>query len=484
MEDEIKTRQFAMNGELKKRSVPQSAPDGNLNTDDHKLSKDAPDKSKDSPTDPTVWVVFFSLLIDLLAFTVILPLFPSLLEFYASNKEDWLYNTIMQQVTSFRELLAMPDNGRFNAVLFGGFLGSLFSLLQFLCCPLIGAVSDVFGRRIPMIVCMVGVLFSYILWACSWNFTIFVLARIIGGLCKGNVTICTAIITDVTTTRNRGKGMAFVGIAYSFGFIIGPVIGAIFAKRSSLESGNPYLLPAVFAITLTVADALYLWFCLKETLPEDKRAKSLVSEFKSARQLLNPVSLLKFDAIDIKSCKEDMKAIRGLGLVYFLFLFFFSGLEFTLTFLTHKNFKYSSMQQGMMFFFIGITMALVQGGYVRRQHPGTEKKTALKGMAAIMPAMVIIGLAKTIPILYAGLTLFSFGSATVVPCLTTLISHHGNVDQKGKVMGIFRSLGALARAIGPIVSCTVYWSVGPFWCYFVGALLFMIPMQLLAKIST
>ena len=62
-----------------------------------------------------------------------------------------------------------------------------------------------------------------------------------------------------------------MGIAYSFGFIIGPMIGAIFAKRSSLESGNPYLLPAVFAITLTVADALYLWFCLKETLPEDKR---------------------------------------------------------------------------------------------------------------------------------------------------------------------------------------------------------------------
>lgn len=76
-----------MNGELKKRPVLQSAPDGNLNTDDHEFSKDESYKSKDSPTDPTVWVVFFSLLIDLLAFTVILPLFPSLLEFYASNKE-------------------------------------------------------------------------------------------------------------------------------------------------------------------------------------------------------------------------------------------------------------------------------------------------------------------------------------------------------------------------------------------------------------
>lgn len=62
-----------------------------------------------------------------------------------------------------------------------------------------------------------------------------------------------------------------MGIAYSFGFIIGPMIGAIFAKRSSLESGNPYLLPALFAITLTVADMLFVYFCLKETLPKEKR---------------------------------------------------------------------------------------------------------------------------------------------------------------------------------------------------------------------
>lgn len=472
------------NLELKKR-VSQPAHKNfqdEANSDKDELCKDSV-KSRGLPSDRTVWVVFFSLLVDLLAFTVILPLFPSLLEFYASKKEDWLYNSIIQQVDSFRELLGIPDNNRFNAVLFGGFLGSLFSFLQFLCCPLFGAISDVLGRRIPMLLCMTGVLVSYVVWAYSWNFTIFVIARIIGGLCKGNVTISTAIVTDVTSVKNRGKGMAAIGIAYSFGFIIGPVIGAVFAKRSTLESGNPYLLPAFFAITLTAADILFVYFCLKETLPKEKRAKSLVSEFRTASQLLNPVSLLKFDAVDIQSSKEDLKTVRGLGLVYFLFLFFFSGLEFTLTFLTHRNFKYSSMQQGMMFFFIGITMALVQGGYVRRQAPGSEKKTALKGMAAIMPAMVIVGLAKTIPILYTGLALFSFGSATVVPCLSTMISHHGNADQKGKIMGIFRSLGALARAIAPIVSCSVYWSVGPFWCYFVGALLFIIPMRLLVKLS-
>lgn len=237
------------------------------------------ENSKVLSSDRTVWIVFFSLLIDLLAFTVILPLFPSLLEFYANNKQDSLYHAIMQRVNTFRELLGMPDVERFNVVLFGGFLGSLFSLLQFICCPLIGAMSDFFGRRLLLMLCMVGVLVSYAVWACSWNFTIFVIARIIGGLCKGNVTISTAIITDVTTVKNRGKGMALVGIAYSFGFIIGPVVGAVFAKRSSLESGNPYLLPALFAITLTVADLMFVYVCLRESLPKEKRVMHFIKFF-------------------------------------------------------------------------------------------------------------------------------------------------------------------------------------------------------------
>ncbi|EDO49252.1 predicted protein, partial [Nematostella vectensis] len=425
-----------------------------------------------------LFTIFASLVIDLLAFTVILPLLPSLLELYGRHNDDSLYNFLMEQVNSFKAMMGMPDVGRFNAVLFGGVVGSLFSLLQFICCPLIGAASDLFGRRITLLLSMIGVLFSYVIWAVSKNFTIFVIARVIGGLCKGNVTICTAAVTDVTSSKTRSKGMALVGVAYSIGFIVGPMIGAVFASKSSGSSEPFYQLPALFAIVLSAVDIVIVFLFFKETLPTEKRAKSLIHECQKSLLYINPVSLFKFSALE-GSSDAELQTVRAIGRVYFLFLFFFSGLEFTLTFLTHKNFQYTSMNQGMMFFYVGSVMATVQGGYVRRLPAGAEKKTAVQGIAVIIPGMILVGLAKTTFILYAGLTLFSYGSAVVVPCLTALISRYGSEDQKGRVMGIFRSLGALARGIAPFVFCTVYWSVGAFWSYVCGASCFLLPLFLL-----
>ncbi|XP_028391458.1 major facilitator superfamily domain-containing protein 10-like [Dendronephthya gigantea] len=425
-------------------------------------------------------VVFIGLLMDLMAFAVILPLLPSLLDHYSKDKEDGLYKFFLTNVNRFRDFLNIPNTERYNFVLFGGFVGSLFSFLQFLASPVLGALSDVYGRKSILLFSMVGVGISYGIWAYSRNFTIFVLARIIGGLCKGNVTISTAIVTDVTSMRNRGKGMALIGVAYSVGFIVGPVIGAIFSKQSESSSGTLYVLPAIFTLTVVSADILFLTCFLKETLPKDKRANSLTSEMKSALQLINPVSLFKFDAVNLPA-ETDLNEVKRVGLVYFLYLFFFSGLEFTLTFLTHSVFQYSSMQQGKMFFAMGIIMALVQGGYVRRIAPGGEKKLASRGIIALIPAMVFLGTAGSMKLFYCGIVLFAFGAATVVSALTTIVSKYGDTTQKGKIMGIFRSLGALARATGPFFSCAIYWSIGPMFCYGIGASFFVIPLYLLKK---
>lgn len=425
-------------------------------------------------------VVFIGLLMDLMAFAVILPLLPSLLDHYSKDEEDGLYKFFQTNVNRFRDTLRIPNTERYNFVLFGGFIGSLFSFLQFIASPVIGALSDVYGRKSIIILSMVGVSVSYAIWACSRNFTIFVLARIIGGLFKGNVTISTAIVTDVTSTVNRGKGMALIGVAYSVGFIVGPVIGAIFSKQSESSSGTLYVLPAIFTLAVISADILFLLCFLKETLPQNKRAKSLTSEIKNALQFINPVSLFKFDAVNLAE-KSDLGEVQRISLVYFLYLFFFSGMEFTLTFLTHSVFKYSSMQQGKMFFVMGIIMAAVQGGYVRRIAPGGEKKLASQGMFALIPAMFLLGSASSTKLFYCGIILFAFGAATVVSALTTIISKYGDATQKGKIMGIFRSLGALARATGPFFSCAIYWSIGPLFCYGIGATFFLIPLYLLKK---
>nr|CAD7261901.1 unnamed protein product [Timema shepardi] len=505
-------------------------------------------KSSSLDTHRTVYIVFLSLLLDLLAFTMILPLLPSLLDHYRLNDSpQGLYPWLLDKVRHFQHLVGAPD--RFNSVLFGGFLGSMFSFLQFVASPLVGGLSDVYGRKPVLLTCLVGIASSYVLWAFSSSFALFVLARVVGGISKGNVSLSMAIITDISTPAARGRGMALVGIAFSVGFIIGPVIGAMFAHWSHNQTGDWFVVPALFALGLGLADILFVMLCFKESLPKtpatlclktgptsrsltsfivalvpswkkyfkrhERRAKSVAGSLGQAAAYINVMDLFRFRAMRNIS-QKDLVELRRLGFIYFVYLFLYSGLEFTLTFLTHHTFNYTSMQQGWMFFAIGVTMALMQGGYIRRLPEHKIRPTAVlnyiseirpplggsvggayitltpqwvtgnAGLFLIVPSYVCVGLASSYILLYVGLFLYAVckpsgdrrgkialgatatpfseigveelahrwlpcqTTAMVVSCLTTLVSKHGSHDQKGTVMGIFRSLGALARATGPI----------------------------------
>jgi MFS family permease len=351
--------------------------------------------------------------------------------------------------------------------------------------PLIGASSDIFGRKSVLLLTMVGVALSYLIWAVSYSFPLFLLARVVCGVSKGNISLSTAIVTDVTKSESRGRAMALVGVAFSLGFIFGPSIGAMFSILG--KSGSPvvtdftsFQYPALFALTLAVVDILLVLFLMKETLPREQRALSLGNGIKGALFLINPFSLFKFSAVN-KIDQTDLRSLRRLGMAYFFYLFLFSGLEYSLTFLVHQKFNYTSMQQGKMFLFIGVLMAAVQGGYVRRIPAGKESKAALLGIVAMIPGLVLAGVASGQTVLYVGLALYSFGAGSIVPCMTTLVSEYGEGNEKGKVMGIFRSLGALARAFGPFAASAVYWSCGPFLCYTVGGVLMVLPLLVLQR---
>lgn len=463
----VGTRSATNGGQLRKQA------------DDTKMAGGASsaDLADEKKMNKTFYIIFLSLVIDLLAFTVILPLLPSLLDHYGHKDTHGLYAFMKDSVSSFRDFVGAPDTPKWNSVLFGGVIGSLFSFLQFLSTPVIGAASDVYGRRPLMLLCMVGVTLSYVLWMLSDNFTLFVIARIIGGISKGNVSISTAIVTDVSTPEKRGKGMALVGIAFSIGFVFGPTIGAMFSYMDK-DSEKFYVIPAIFCIMLAAADLLFLFFCLPETLPNSKRSKTSTSVLSSALELISPLSLFKFASVRNVS-QTGKKSVQSIGFIYFLYLFVYSGMEFTLPFLMHNRFNYNSMQQGKMFFFIGIIMAVVQGGYVRRVKQGKEGKVVTQGILVLIPAFILMAFSKNIILMYVALALFSFASATVVPCLTTMISVHGGVDQKGMVMGIFRSLGSLARATSPVFAATVYWCFGAEACYISGGLFMSLPLVLM-----
>ncbi|KAE8628962.1 hypothetical protein XENTR_v10000302 [Xenopus tropicalis] len=429
-------------------------------------------------------VVFVTLLIDLLGFTLILPLLPSILEHF-SKSDDSLYQTIQHSVDWFASAIGVPQERKYNSVLFGGFIGTIFSLLQFICSPLTGAASDYLGRRRAMMITAVGLIFSYTLWAISRSFGIFILSRVVGGLSKGNVSLCTAIIADLPLLKNRSTGMAMIGVAFSLGFTIGPMIGAYFAMNAASEEIF-YVRPALLALFFAVADLIFIFLFLPETLPKENRVPSVTAGFKGASDLLSPVALFHFSAITRRKgspSPENVEKLRLLGMVYFLYLFLFSGLEYTLSFLTHQRFQFNSMQQGKMFFFIGLTMAVIQGGYARRIRPGNEIKAVKRAIILLIPAFLLIGWATNLLVLGAGLLLYSFAAAIVVPCLSSLVSTYGSASQKGTVMGILRSLGALARALGPILSASLYWLAGAQICFSLSAFLFLVPLLYLGRLK-
>lgn len=424
----------------------------------------------------TFLVIFTSLVMDLLSFTVILPLMPSILDYYSNNDISGLYVWIENKVQMSQQLIGSPQ--QFNKVLFGGLIGSWFSLLQYITQPIVGSLSDIYGRKPLLLLCLSGICLSYMFWSISSQmFTIFLISRTIGGLSKGNISLSTAIVTDVSDETNRGKGMALIGISFSIGFIIGPVLGATFAVWSRTAEADYFfqLWPALFALTLSLINVIFVLFYFKESLPIEKRSPSIGSGLMQAIDYMSPLSLFSFrPVINIKD--NDLLVLKRGSRLYFLYLYLYSGLEFTLTFLTHLRFQYTSAEQGRLYLFAGLIMTAIQGSYVRRIKPGNELKTIFYGISTIIPSFVLIGLASNQIQLYIGLTLYAFASATVVPCLTTVISSSGPPDQKGVILGTFRSIGALARALGPISASLVFWRFGPSVCYCLGAFLLLSPL--------
>ncbi|KAJ3153573.1 hypothetical protein HDU89_000614 [Geranomyces variabilis] len=489
----------------------------------------------------TLTTVFIALLIDILAFTIILPLYPRILEHYEAvdgKDESSLYFHMRSQIQSFRHTLGVSSSG-FDIILFGGALGSLFSFLQFISSPIIGSLSDAYGRRQVLLLSMVGNAVSMLLWIFSRSFGVFVCSRIVGGLTEGNVQMSIAVISDVTTAETRSKGLALVGIAFSLGFTVGPPLGAYFTSVDLLQlfpflSGlplNQYSSPALFAFVLIMIETAYLYIALPETrdyhklaITSTKTPSTSASTATATTTTTTTTTTRKTrdasvgpsppNGVNTTTTQQRSKTrINTLSTLHFLFLFFFSGMEFTLTFLTHDRFAFTHARQGRLLAFIGVLSALVQGGYTRRIHTHTrftERGLVAQGIASASLGLATLGFCAVgsgkndgggggVWWLYTGCAFLAFTSGTVVTGLTALASYEtgarkGDHDDdavgeyeevggsggsrnsekkgggdRGRVLGRFRSVGQLGRALGPLFACTTYWVFGSRCAYGFGA---------------
>ena len=426
-------------------------------------------------------VIFVSLLIDLLGFTLILPLFPTLLEYYGYTLRDPYYKLCEDYLDSVLKVFAAPTSKSFHLVFFGGILGSLFSMLQFISTPFICTLSDIYGRKPLMLFSLTGIALAYLLWMFSYNFSIFVLSRILGGITKCNISVAISMVADLTPVAKRSRGMAVVGIAFSLGFMFGPMIGVMFSRMSAASDASftTFQYPAMFALTLTVINILFLYFFLEESLPVRGRATSFGHGIKSAIYLSNPYSLMRFDAV-VKYTRNELSSMRLLGGVYLTYMILFSGMEYALSFLVHDRLAFTRGDQGKMYFVVGVIMIVLQGGIVRRLKSGSEKLLGLSGIIVLVPSAICFAFLDTSTTLYIGIVMYSYASATVVTALTTLSSLSGADSEKGKIVGIMRAIGAFARGLGPFIVCSLYWSIGSFNCYMLGAVVLFVPILLLA----
>uniref|UniRef100_A0A0K0E4U1 MFS domain-containing protein n=1 Tax=Strongyloides stercoralis TaxID=6248 RepID=A0A0K0E4U1_STRER len=413
------------------------------------------------------------LILDLIAFASILPLFPSIFERY-SNKDDkdFLLQIIDSLITLIQDILKIPTDSRYNLVLYGGFLGSLYSFLQFICFPIFGGLSDVYGRKPILIVSIIGSLISYFFWFFADTFTIFFISRIIGGLTKASTSIGIAIAADICDSKKKVKGIALIGISFSVGFIVGPLIGAILSTNTTnIRKDIPV---AIFSIIISLIELIIVIFFLQETLLI--RKQKLNDIYQKVILYINPKSLFNYDAINGSINKEKHENIKSLSRSYFLYLFFYSGLEFTLSFLTHQKFAFNSGDQGKMYLYIGILMIILQGGILRKIPSERQLKTIIISLIIIIPAYTIIAFSNSMFTFRIGLTMYSVASAFIVPCLTSMVAEMCSDSIKGTTMGVFRSLGALARAIGPIFTSSVFWLMGSTFCYTFIGVLFIFPL--------
>lgn len=436
-------------------------------------------EQKSPPLSPkakkSIKLVFLTLFLDLIGFSIIFPLFPALAKHYLTvDSDNFLLKLIFSSINALTDIGGTTISG---IVLFGGALGALYSFLQFFAAPLWGSISDRVGRKPVLIVSIFGLFISYVLWIFSGSFTLLIIARIVGGIMGGNLSVATAVVADVTDKKSRSKGMAFVGIAFALGFIFGPAIGGLLSLidlsviyPSSVAFGiNPFSMPAIFAAILSLINLIFIVRQFEETLPEDIRERT------TNKRVINPIKLLK---------PLPYENVNLTNYSYFIFITAFAGMEFTLTFLALERLNYAPMDNAYMFIFIGFLIAMTQGGYVRRKaHDVGEKNMAMKGMMTVIPGLVIIAFTQTTFFLYLGLFFLAIGSAMTIPTLTSLVSLYTPDSEQGRSIGIFRSLGSLGRVFGPAIASIIYWKWGSHIPYILGAVSILIPIVVLTRVK-
>lgn len=351
-----------------------------------------------------LFVIIFTVFVDLIGFGIIIPLLP----FYASSL------------------------GGDPTIL--GMLVAAFSLMQFLFSPVLGRLSDRFGRRPILLVSLIVGVLGHLMFALSNSILLLFVSRLLAGIAGANLSVAQAYVADTTTSKDRARGMGLIGASFGVGFIIGPVIGGLFSQYGLSVPGFVAAIISFFNFLIAFA-----------ILPE-----SLTPRHRLARNKLAPT-----ERGFLSSLKNPI--VGGLIITFFVVNFAFSNMPVIFPLLGIERFNLTASDMAMIFTFNGAIQVIIQAGLIGRlvKRFG-EEKLVMSGILIMAIAIFLTPFVTEFLFLFLISGLMASGVGLVIPTVTSLISKTTPENEHGSILGITQSAASLGRVLGPLTGGLIY----------------------------
>jgi DHA1 family tetracycline resistance protein-like MFS transporter len=346
-----------------------------------------------------------------------------------------------------------------SAALWGGVLATSFAIMQFLFSPLIGNLSDRYGRRRVLLVSLFFMALDYLVMAVAGTIWLLLAGRIVGGITAATQSTATAFMADISTAKDKAKNFGLVSAAFGIGFVLGPLIGGV------LSTFGPRA-PFYAAAALAAGNFVFGYFILPETVTDAIRRPF---EWRRA----NPLGAFKHIA--------RLPKLKALMAVHFLYSIAFFVYPAIWAYFTRERFGWDGLMVGYSLAAFGISMAVVQGGLIRLIIPRIgEVRTVFVGLAINMVSFLSLALIPNGWVVLALTPLTALGAITG-PALLSIMSRAADDNQQGELQGLLASVGSIGMILSPILMTQTFsYFISPSAPFYMPGAPFLLSMVLIA----
>jgi len=363
--------------------------------------------------------IFITVFIDMLGVGIIIPVIPALFFEEGATMLD----------ASFTEAQ--------RSILYG-FLIAAYPIFQFFGAPVLGALSDRYGRRPMLMLSLLGTMLGYLLFAWAikegWLLLLFV-SRMLPGFTGGNISIVLSSIADVSDAQSRTRNFGLVGMSFGLGFILGPTLGGLLADSSVVSWFGPET-PFWFTAMITLLNILLVKYRFRETLMQ--RSQVPFSFFRGFNNIVR-----SFAAPNLRGI---FTVVLGLSLGFTFFTQFYAVILI-------QDFDFSEKDIGLLFGWIGIWLAITQGLIVRKLSNWVSPRQILPfTILSLSIGIALILLPDQSWWFFLIAPIIAISQGLTSPNMTSVISEQANAEQQGEILGINQSMQSLGQAIPPIIA--------------------------------